>query len=206
MKVLLINGSPNEKGCTFTALSEVANTLKTEGIESEIFHIGKGPIVGCMGCGGCAKSGKCVFDDRVNECAEKVNDFDGFVFGSPVYYASATGSMIAFMDRLFTIKSGAFSMKPAAAVVSARRAGTTATLDQMNKYFAFAQMPIISSRYWNMVHGNTPDEVRRDEEGLQIMQTLAKNMAFILKCKEAGLAAGISLPDPVEPVYTNFIR
>jgi multimeric flavodoxin WrbA len=210
MKVLLVNGSPNKKGCTFTALSEVAKTLSEEGVETEIFHIGTKPIAGCLGCAKCMELGKCILEDRVNECLEIVSGFDGFVFGSPVYYASANGAMIAFMDRLFfaDLCSGknSFYLKPAAAVVSARRAGTTATFDQMNKYFTMTQMPIVSSRYWNMVHGNTPDEVRQDEEGMQIMRVLGRNMAFILKCKDAGLKAGIVLPKAEEPVETNFIR
>ena len=209
MKVLLVNGSPNKEGCTYTALSEVAKTLNSEGIETEIFHIGKKPIAGCLGCQKCMELGKCVFDDVVNECLAKIEDFDGFVFGSPVYYASANGAMSAFMDRLFITElctgKNAFYLKPAAAVVSARRAGTTATFDQMNKYFTMTQMPVISSQYWNMVHGNTPEEVRQDLEGLQTMRTLGRNMAFMLKCKEAGLKAGISLPEREEPAETNFI-
>ena len=210
MKVLLVNGSPNKEGCTYTALSEVASALNAEGIETEIFHIGKKPIAGCLGCQKCMELGKCVFDDVVNECLAKIDQFDGFVFGSPVYYASANGAMSAFMDRLFITElftgKGAFYLKPAATVVSARRAGTTATFDQMNKYFTMTQMPVISSQYWNMVHGNTPDEVRQDLEGMQIMRTLGKNMAFFLKCREAGLKAGVSMPEPEEPIETNFIR
>lgn len=210
MKVLLINGSPNKHGCTFTALTEVAKTLNEEGIGTEIFHIGTKPIAGCLGCQHCLKTGKCFVDDVVNECAKIIGDFDGFVFGSPVYYASANGALTAFMDRLFISElcrgTERFYMKPAAAVVSARRAGTTATFDQLNKYFTISQMPVVSSQYWNMVHGNTPDEVRQDIEGLQTMRTLARNMAFMLKCKEAGLKAGVELPKREEPIETNFIR
>lgn len=209
MKVLLINGSPKAKGCTYTALEEVAKTLNEEGIETEIFHIGTKPIAGCLGCHQCAKLGKCVFDDIVNVALEKVSDFDGFVFGSPVYYASANGAMTAFMDRLFYAngcsKKGAFYLKPAACVVSARRAGTTATFDQLNKYFTISNMPIISSQYWNMVHGYTPEDVKKDLEGMQTMRTLARNMAFFLKCKDAGLKAGVELPKKEKHVFTNFM-
>lgn len=210
MKILLVNGSPNKEGCTFTALSEVTKTLNEEGIETEIFHIGTKPIAGCTACGKCQESGKCIFDDKVGECLDIAGRFNGFVFGTPVYYASANGAMSAFMDRLFfaDLCSGknSFYLKPAAAVVSARRAGTTAAFDQMNKYFTISQMPVVSSQYWNMVHGNTPDEVRQDLEGMQVMRVLGRNMAFMLKCKEAGLKAGVPLPRVEEPVKTNFIR
>jgi multimeric flavodoxin WrbA len=210
MKVLLVNGSPNKEGCTFTALSEVAKTLNDEGIETKIFNIGIKPIAGCIACRKCMEQGKCVFDDSVNKCAEITGQFDGFVFGTPVYYASANGAMSAFMDRLFIsdLCSGknSFYLKPAAAVVSARRAGTTATFDQMNKYFTITQMPVVSSSYWNQVHGEAPDEVRQDIEGMQVMRVLGRNMAFMLKCKEAGLKAGVALPKREEPVETNFIR
>ena len=169
MKVLLINGSPNEKGCTYTALREVSNALNKEDIETEIFWIGKKPVSGCIACGNCAKSPKCVFNDVVNECREKASDFDGFIFGSPVYYASANGSMISFMDRLFFSDmyingSKTFRFKPAACVVSARRSGTTATFDQLNKYLTISEMPVVASRYWNMVHGLTAEDVLKDEE------------------------------------------
>ena len=171
MKVLLVNGSPNKEGCTYTALSEVASALNAEGIETEIFHIGKKPIAGCLGCQKCMELGKCVFDDVVNECLAKIDQFDGFVFGSPVYYASANGAMSAFMDRLFITElctgKGAFYLKPAATVVSARRAGTTATFDQMNKYFTMTQMPVISSQYWNMVHGTAIIFSKRGMGGLE---------------------------------------
>lgn len=208
MKVLLINGSPNKAGCTFTALSEVAKTLNEEGIGTEIFQIGTKPLAGCLGCEKCIGKRKCVFDDRVNECLNIIKGFDGFVFGTPVYFASSNGAMSAFMDRLFIadMSIGNFYLKPAAAVVSARRAGATAAFDRMNKYFTITQMPVVSSQYWNMVHGNTPEEVRQDLEGMQIMRTLGRNMAFMLKCKEAGLKSGVSLPKKEEYVGTNFIR
>lgn len=210
MKVLLVNGSPNQNGCTYTALSEVAATLNQEGIGTEIFQIGRKPLAGCLGCRKCMELGKCVFHDVVNECLEKVSEFDGFIFGSPVYFASANGAMSAFMDRLFIAEmcsgKNAFYMKPAACVVSARRAGTTATFDQLNKYFTMSQMPVVSSQYWNMVHGYTPEDVKKDLEGLQTMRTLGRNMAFLLKCREAGLAAGVPMPEREEQIETNFIE
>ena len=210
MKVLLVNGSPHAKGCTYTALSEVAGTLNREGIETEIFHIGTKPIIGCTGCRKCSDLGRCVFDDRVNEFVEIAGDFDGYVFGTPVHYAAASGAITSFMDRAFyTIsRSGKdyFYLKPAAAVISARRAGTTATFDQMNKYFTISQMPVISSRNWNMVHGAKPEDVLEDLEGLQTMRILGRNMVFFLKCKEAGLKAGVESPEKEEITFTNFIR
>ena len=210
MKVLLVNGSPHPHGCTYTALQEVEGALNAEGIETEIFHIGAKPLSGCTACGECAKLGRCVFDDRVNEFAAIAKEADGFVFGSPVHYASAGGAMTSFMDRLFysdlCSRSRTFHLKPAAAVVSARRAGTTATLDQLNKYFMISEMPVISSRYWNMVHGSTPEQVREDLEGLQIMRVLGRNMAWHLKCKEAGMKAGVPLPENENRIFTNFVR
>lgn len=211
MKVLLINGSPHKNGCTYTALSEVAKTLEEEGIETEIFWIKNKPIGGCIACQSCVKTGKCVFDDVVNECREKAREADGFIFGTPVHYAAASGNMTAFMDRLFYSEfcgngGTAFQFKPAATVTSARRAGTTATFDQMNKYYTISQMPIVSSRYWNMVHGNTPEEVKQDKEGMQVMRFLGRNMAYYLKCIEAGKKAGVNPPEQ-EPVhFTNFIH
>jgi len=210
MKVLMVNGSPHEKGCTYTALKECADTLNKEGIETEIFHIGTKPIAGCIACRGCMKNGKCVFDDAVNELLERAKEFDGFIFGSPVHYAAASGPLTSLMDRLFFADtlSGkkSFYLKPAAAVVSARRAGTTATFDQINKYFTISEMPVISSQYWNMVHGFSPEDVKKDLEGMQIMRTLGRNMAFFLKCKEAAIKAGVSLPEKEERLFTNFIR
>lgn len=206
MKVLLVNGSPNERGCTYTALCEVAKTLKEDGVDSEIFWIGIKPLSGCLGCGGCRKTGKCVFNDSVCEFTEKAKDADGFVFGSPVHYAAASGALTSFMDRVFFSSSRQFYMKPAAAVVSARRAGTTAALDQIHKYFYLAQMPIVPSKYWNMVHGSTPEQVLEDAEGMQNMRYLARNMAFLLKCLEAGKVANVPLPQQETRVSTNFIR
>ena len=210
MKVLLVNGGPHKNGCTFTALTQIADTLKEEGVESEIYWIGSKPISGCLGCRGCAKKKACVIDDKVNEFLDQAADFDGFIFGSPVHWAGATGAITSFLDRVFYADfcSGRnnFFLKPAAAVMSARRAGNTATWDQLNKYFGLMQMPIVTSRYWNMVHGNTPDEVRRDEEGMAVMRTLGRNMAWLLKSIEAGRASGLELPAQEPPVRTNFIR
>ncbi len=212
MKVLLVNGSPNPKGCTYTALTVVAETLSKEGIETEIFWIGNKAISGCIACYKCMGIGKCVITkDKVNEFLEIAKQADGFIFGSPVYYASANGTLTAFMDRAFISDlagngNQAFRLKPAAAVVSARRAGTTATFDQLNKYFTIQEMPVISSSYWNMVHGEKPEEVMQDKEGLRTMRTLGRNIAWFLKCKAAAEKAGIQLPEQEEPVFTNFIR
>lgn len=211
MKVMLVNGSPHKEGCTYTALCEVADTLNKESIETEIFWIGNKPIGGCIACMKCRKTGNCVFDDVVNVFRKKAYEADGFIFGSPVHYAAASGNMTGFMDRLFYSEFGgnknkAFYMKPAAVVISARRAGTTATFDQINKYFTIQEMPIVSSRYWNMVHGTNPDQVRQDAEGLYTMRVLGRNMAYFLKCQEAARNAGISLPEREEVIFTNFIR
>ena len=205
MKVLMINGSPNKTGCTYTALKEVESELLKVGIETEIVNIGTEPVRGCTACGGCT-DGRCVFDDDcVNRVLELAETADGFIFGSPVHYASACGSITSFLDRFFYAGS-CLAYKPGAAVVSCRRAGSTAALDQLNKYITIRNMPLVSSQYWNMVHGNTPDEVRQDLEGMQIMRTLGKNMAWLLKCIEAGKKAGIALPEKEPPAYTNFIR
>ncbi len=206
MKVLLLNGSPHPHGCTFTALSEVAGALEKNGIETEIFQIGNQPVSGCIACGKCRDTGKCVISDGVNEFVEKAKSADGFVFGSPVYYASASGQISSFLDRAFYGKSAIFEGKPGAAVVSCRRAGSTASLDQLNKYFTISGMPVVSSRYWNMVHGNTPEEVVQDKEGMQIMRTLGNNMAWLLKCIELGKAQGVSFPEKEPAQKTNFIR
>jgi len=211
MKVLLANGSPNKEGCTFTALSEVAKTLNGEGIETEIFWIENKPIGGCIACRKCGEIGKCVFDDAVNEFRLKAYEADGFIFDTPVHYAAASGNMTAFMDRLFYSElrgngNKAFRMKPAAAVISARRAGTTAAFDQMIKYFTIQEMPVVSSRYWNMVHGAEPKDVKEDIEGLFTMMELGKNMAYLLSCLEAGKNAGINPPKQEEKPFTNFIR
>lgn len=206
MKVLLINGSPHEKGCTYTALSEIAGVLNENGIGTEIFQIGSDPIRGCVGCGGCDGKNRCVFQDQVNVALDKAAKADGFIFGSPVHYASAGGAITSFLDRMFFAGKENMVYKPGAAVVSCRRAGSTATLDQLNKYFTISSMPLVGSSYWNMVHGNTPEEVLQDKEGLQTMRNLARNMAWLLHCIEAGKKAGISVPQPESGSTTNFIR
>ncbi|MDR2792157.1 MAG: flavodoxin family protein [Treponema sp.] len=211
MKVLLINGSPHKEGCTYTALCEVAGSLNQEGVDTEIFWIGNKPLGGCIACLKCGEIGKCVFDDAVNVLRAKAYEADGFVFGTPVHYAAASGNMTAFMDRLFYSElrgnaNKAFRMKPAAAVVSARRAGTTAAFDQMMKYFTIQEMPVVSTRYWNMVHGARPEDVKKDGEGLFTMMELGRNMAYLLRCQEAGKNAGIEIPKQEAKVFTNFIR
>lgn len=211
MKVLLFNGSPHKNGCTYTALEEISKTLQEEGIDSEIYQIGTEPVAACRACYACRKLGRCVINDRVNDFLEYAKDFDGFIFGSPVHYGSACGGITAFLDRAFftAFQSGRgdiFLHKPGAAVASARRAGTTAALDQLNKYFAITQMPMISGRYWNMVHGASAEQVLEDKEGLQNMRILARNMAWHLKCQEAGKKAGVPMPKTEEIVFTNFIR
>lgn len=208
MKVLLINGSPRSNGCTYTALKEIEKTLKEEGIDSEIFQVGNKPIAGCIGCGSCKKLGRCFRDDDgVNECLEKVKECDGLIVGSPVHFASASGAITSFLDRLFYAGSAKdFANKPAASIVSCRRGGASFTFDQLNKYFSIRNMPQVNSNYWNMVHGNTPEEVVKDEEGMQTMRMLARNMAWLLKCIEAGKNAGVELPKPEKKIQTNFIR
>jgi multimeric flavodoxin WrbA len=206
MKVILVNGSPKSNGCTYTALCEVATALNNAGIETEIFHIGMKAIQGCLACGTCKNGDGCVIPDVVNEFAGKAKGADGFVFGSPVHYASAGASISAFMDRLFYAHGRNFKGKPATAVVSCRRGGSTPALDRLNKYFTICQMPIVSSQYWNMVHGSTPDDVRKDLEGMQTMRVLGANMAWLLKCINAGCEAGITFPEHEKRLWTNFIR
>ena len=205
MKVILINVSPNAKGCTYTALEEVSKTLKSEGIETEIIHVGHKDIRGCIGCRQCKTKGKCVFNDIVNDIAPKFKECDGIVIGSPVYFASANGTLVSFIDRLFYSMTADKTMKVGAAVVSCRRGGNSATFDELNKYFTISQMPIASSQYWNMVHGNSPEEVQQDLEGLQTMRTLGKNMAFLIKSIQLGKKE-FGLPEKEEHKFTNFIR
>lgn len=205
MKVILINGSPNAKGCTYTALEEVSKTLKSEGIETEIIHVGHKDIRGCIGCRQCKTKGKCVFNDIVNDIAPKFKECDGIVIGSPVYFASANGTLVSFIDRLFYSMTADKTMKVGAAVVSCRRGGNSATFDELNKYFTISQMPIASSQYWNMVHGNSPEEVQQDLEGLQTMRTLGKNMVFLIKSIQLGKKE-FGLPEKEEHKFTNFIR
>ncbi len=206
MKVLLINGSPHQKGCTYTALAEVAKELEAQGVDSEIFWIGSAPVGGCIGCGGCAGKGACAFGGPVNQAIELAKTADAIILGSPVHYASAAGSATGFFDRLFYAGGAALRFKPGAAVASARRAGTTATLDQLNKYFTINNMPLVGSQYWNMVHGSKPEDVLQDAEGMQTLRQLARNMAWLLKSIQAGRAAGLALPAQEERVRTNFIR
>ena len=207
MKVLLINGSPHVRGCTYTALSEVASELINQGISTQIFHIGTDPIAGCIACGSCRKNGgRCFRNDVVNEVMSLAAQSDGIVLGSPVYYASISGQLSSFLDRLFFAGSGLMANKPGAAVVSCRRGGASAAFDALNKYFTISNMPVVSSNYWNQVHGSNPAEVKQDEEGMQTMRQLGRNMAWLLKCMEAGKAAGVALPETEERIWTNFIR
>ena len=206
MKVLLLNGSPHAQGCTYTALNEVGATLKKHGIDTELLHVGTRPVAECIACGSCKGGAPCIFDDGVNALAARLEEFDALVVGAPVYYAGPSAQVCAFLDRLFYSAGGKLTGKPAAAVVSCRRGGASAAFDRLNKYFSINSMPIVTSQYWNQVHGNTPEEVLRDEEGLQTMRTLGENMAWLLRCIEAGKAAGVPAPvyEPKRP--TNFIR
>lgn len=209
MKVLLINGSPNQHRCTHTALAEAAGVLEAEGIETEIAGIGRDPIRGCIACGGCSKlgSGRCIFDDDVvNRLLEKVEDAQGYIIGTPVYYAGANGALLAVLDRMFYAGGSLMQFKPAAGIASARRAGTTPAIDQINKYFQINKMPVVSSTYWPMVHGQSVEQVKRDEEGLQTMRMLGKNMAWMLRCIEAGAMADINRPAMEPKIATNFIK
>lgn len=208
MKVLLLNGSSRPSGCTYTALREVAVSLEVAGIETEILFLGNEPVRDCTACGTCAKvPGKCVFDDDiVNRIIEKARGADGFIFGTPVYYAHPSGRILSVLDRVFYAGKSAFIHKPAAAIASARRAGTTATLDVLQKYFTISQMPVVTSTYWTMVHGKQPEDVLKDKEGLQTMRNLASNMVWMLRCIEAGKAAGIQPPQEEFGARTNFIR
>ena len=208
MKVLLINGSPHAHGSTYTALNVVAKALEFDGIETEIIHVGHEDIRGCIGCGKCRELGKCVFDkDLVNEVADKFKEADGIVLGSPVYFGAVSGTMTSFLNRLFfSVPAEVKRFKVGTAVVSARRAGTTATFDQLNKYFLHGEMPIASSRYWNMVHGNNPEDVMKDEEGLQTMRVLGRNMAFLIRAiAHEREAAGLPETEP-KRIATNFIK
>ncbi len=205
MKVLLVNGSMHEKGCTYTALSEVAKALNANGVDTEIYWIGDKAISGCRGCWACLKSKKCVIDDEVNTFVEKAEGFDGYVFGSPVYYASASGNLIGFLDRVFYSGGRAFAFKPGAAVASCRRGGSSTTFDVLNKYFTINNMPVVSSNYWNTVHGNKSEEVAQDEEGMQTMRLLGNNMAWLLKCLQLGKEAGLQ-PITEKKIRTNYIR
>lgn len=209
MKVLLLNGSPHEKGCTYTALREVAVTLEQNRIETEIIQLDRHTTAGCVGCRVCRReerNNECIQQDMVNEIGARLDEFDAIVLGSPVYYAGPNGQFLAFLDRLFYSHGSKMAGKLGASVVSCRRGGSTAAFDRLNKYFTISNMPVVSSQYWNQVHGNTPEEVMQDKEGLQVMRTLGKNMAWLLKCIEAGKKAGVPEPSYEERVATNFIR
>jgi hypothetical protein len=206
MKVLLINGSPNEHGCTYTALCEAADVFSKNGIETEILYLGKAPVAGCIACGACRSTGRCFVDDKANEVLAKLDSIDGLIVGSPVYYAGVSGQITSFLDRLFYAGGGKMAGKPAAAVVSCRRGGASAAFEILNKYFMMTNMPVVSSQYWNQVHGNTPEEVKRDLEGLQTIRTLAENMTWLLRCIEAGRRAGVPYPAYEPKLRTNFIR
>ena len=206
MKVILLNGSPRGKQCTYTALEVIANRLKEQGVDSEIINVSAKAVAGCIGCASCVSAGKCFVDDGVNEFVEKMRTADGLIVGSPVHYAGASGHVTSFLDRAFYSGSSAMQGKPGAAIVRCRRGGASAAFDQLNKQFTISNMPIVSSNYWNQVHGNTPEEVLRDEEGIQTMEILADNMAWILKCIQAGQDAGIELPQRPAKIKTNYIR
>ena len=208
MKVIMVNGSPNEKGCTFTGLSIIKEQLAKNGVDSEIFQVGREPIIGCTACWACKRpetAGKCAYNnDMVNTVAKALEKADGLILGSAVHFASASGAATSFFDRLFF--SSPWSkrrLKFGAAIVSCRRGGNSSTFDQLNKYFTISQMPVVSSCYWNGIHGNTPEEVYADEEGVRIMKTLADNMAYLIKCKHQ---SNVELPEPLPPASTNFIK
>ncbi len=206
MKVLMLNGSPHQNGNTNQALEMVGAQLNKEGIDYEIFQIGTGQIRDCIGCGKCSEEG-CIFtDDQVNAFIAKAKEADGFVFGTPVYYAHPSGRVLSFLDRVFYSSGRAFAFKPGAAVAVARRGGTTASFDVLNKYFGISQMPVAGSTYWNIIHGQKPGQAELDGEGVQTMENLARNLAWMLKCFEAGKQAGIALPDTARGTWTNFIR
>lgn len=207
MKVLLLNGSPHQKGCTFTALTEVAHALQREGIETEMAFLGGQPIHGCSGCGKCALTQRCIFeDDPINTLLEKAAAADGLIVGSPVHYAAPAGALCAAMNRMFYAGGARLAFKPAAAVVSARRGGATAALEVLAKYFTINNMPVVSSQYWPMVHGSTPEEVVQDAEGMQVMRQLGRNMAWLLQCLDAGKRAGLPVPACEARLRTDFIR
>lgn len=207
MKVLLLNGSPRGNGCTYTGLLEIAGELNQKGIETEIIGIGDQPIIGCIACGGCRETKRCVFgEDGVNSFLDKVEEADGVVFGTPVHYAGVSGAVKSFMDRAFYANSVAFRGKPGAIIASCRRGGSSATLDSLAKYLSYAEMPIVSGRYWNMIHGSTPEDVKKDLEGMENLRFLGRNMAWLMQCIEVGTKAGIQMPEYETKTWTNFIR
>ena len=206
MKVLLINGSPRERGNTRAALDEIARTLAAEGVETELISVGTGPVSGCTACGACAKTGRCVLEGGVNEAVEALAAADGLIVGTPVHYASPAGALLVFLDRMFYAGAERFAHKPAAAFACARRAGTTASLDVINKYFTISNMHVASSQYWNQVHGNTPEQTLQDIEGMQTMRTLGQNIAWLIKSIEAGETGGLAAPEYEKRQRTNFIQ
>ena len=205
-KVLMINGSPHEFGCTYTALKEVADTLEKNGVETEFLYLGTKPVAGCIACGKCGQTGRCVFDDQVNRALDKLDEYSGIVVGSPVYFAGPTGQICAFLHRFFYSRGDRMKGKVAAAVVSCRRGGATAAFDRLNKYFTISNMHVAGSQYWNQIHGRTPAQAVKDLEGLQTMRTLGQNMAWLIKSIEAGKAAGLAAPEYEKTQITNFIR
>ena len=205
-KVLLINGSPHQFGCTYTALKEVAETLEKNGVETEILYLGTKPVAGCIACGKCGQTGRCIFDDQVNRVLEKLDEYSGIVVGSPVYFAGPTGQICAFLDRLFYCGGGRMAGKIAASVVSCRRGGASASFDRLNKYFSISNMHIAGSQYWNQIYGKTPAQAVKDLEGLQTMRTLGQNIAWLIKSIEAGEAAGLAAPEYEKTQITNFIQ
>lgn len=205
MKVLLLNGSPHAKGSTYTALHEMETVFHRQGIETELIQVGHLPVRGCIACGGCRKAGKCVFDDIVNTLAPKFQEADGLVVGSPVYYASANGTLVSVLQRLFYSTGFDKTMKVGVAVASARRGGLTATFDELNKFFTISGMPVASGQYWNGIHGNNAAEACQDAEGLQMMRTLAANMAFLMEAI-ARERTSAGLPEKEPKTFTNFIR
>lgn len=205
-KVLMINGSPHEFGCTYTALKEVAETLEKNGVETEILYLGTKPVAGCIACGKCGQTGRCIFDDQVNRVLEKLDEYSGIVVGSPVYFAGPTGQICAFLDRLFYCGGDRMKGKVAAAVVSCRRGGASAAFDRLNKYFTISNMHVAGSQYWNQIHGKTPAQAVKDLEGLQTMRTLGQNMAWLIKSIAAGEASGLAAPEYEKTQITNFIQ
>ena len=206
MKVLMLNGSPKANGNTNAALLEVGRTLENEGISYEIFQMGGKPVRDCIGCGQCSEKGCAFNDDDVNEFIAKAKEADGFVFGTPVYYAHPSGRILSFLDRAFYAGGAAFRFKPGASVAVARRGGSSASFDCLNKYFGIAQMPVVGSTYWNMVYGRVPGEAEQDLEGMQVMQILGENMAFMLNCKNVAMKMGLAMPEKHAFTFTNFIH
>ena len=206
MKVILVNGSSHSKGTTMRALEEMISVFSAEGVETEVIQLGGAPIADCLQCNKCTELGRCVIDDKVNDFVEKAKTADGFVFATPTYYAHPSGRLLSFLDRAFYSGGYVFKFKPGASVVVARRGGTVASYDVLNKYFGISQMPIASSTYWNNVFGVVAEDAPHDYEGLQTMRNLARNMIWMMRCFEAGKKAGVPLPDTENLAFTNFIR